>query len=204
MLTLHQMQMSGNCYKVRLCARQLGIPVALKEYGLHDGATRTPEYLAMNPNGRVPMLELGDGRFLPESGAILWYLAERTKLVPDDNWHRAQTLQWMFFEQYSHEPYVAVARFWLTYAPKAELDKKRHLTGEWHAKGNAALDVMETHLSAHDWFAGKRYSIADIALFGYTHCAAEGGFDLTQYPNVEAWLVRVAAEPGYIPLSESW
>jgi glutathione S-transferase len=201
MPTLHQMQMSGNCYKVRLCAHQLGIPIARKEYGLHDGTTRKPEYLAKNPNGRVPMLELDDGRILPESGAILWYLAEGTRLVPEDSWHRAQALQWMFFEQYSHEPYVAVARFWLAYAPKVELDKKRHLVGEWHAKGNAALGVMETHLAGRDWFAGDRYSIADIALYGYTHCAGEGGFDLASYPNVEAWLARVAAEPDHIPLS---
>jgi glutathione S-transferase len=204
MLTLHQMHISGNCYKVRLAARQLGIALALKDYGLHDGSTRTPDFLAKNPNGRVPMLELDDGRFLPESGAILWYLAEGTKLVPDDRWGRAEALQWMFFEQYSHEPYIAVARFWLAYAPKSELDKKRHLVGEWHEKGNAALAVMETHLSHRDWFAGGRYSIADIALYGYTHSATEGGFDLTRYPNVTAWLTRVASTPGYVPLSETW
>jgi glutathione S-transferase len=204
MLTLHQMHISGNCYKVRLAARQLGVPLALKDYGLHDGSTRTPGYLSKNPNGRVPMLELDDGRFLPESGAILWYLAEGTKLVPDDKWGRAEALQWMFFEQYSHEPYIAVARFWLAYAPKSELDKKRHLVGEWHEKGNAALAVMETHLSHRDWFAGGRYSIADITLYGYTHSATEGGFDLTRYPNVTAWLTRVASTPGYVPLSETW
>jgi glutathione S-transferase len=204
MLTLHQMHMSGNCYKVRLAARQLGIALALKDYGLHDGSTRKPDYLSKNPNGRVPMLELEDGRVLPESGAILWYLAEGTALVPDDTWGRAETLQWMFFEQYSHEPYIAVARFWLAYAPKTELDKKRHLVGEWHEKGNAALAVMETHLATHDWFAAGRYSIADIALFGYTHSATEGGFDLTRYPNVTAWLTRVASTPGYVPLSETW
>jgi glutathione S-transferase len=204
MLTLHQMHISGNCYKVRLAARQLGIALKLKEYGLHDGTTRTPEYLSKNPNGRVPMLELEDGRTLPESGAILWYLGEGTKLVPEDKWRRAQALQWMFFEQYSHEPYVAVARFWLAYAPKAELDKKRHLVGEWHEKGNAALAVMETHLARRDWFAGDAYSIADIALYGYTHCAAEGGFDLTRYPAITAWLARVASTPDYIALPETW
>jgi glutathione S-transferase len=203
MLTLHQMHISGNCYKVRLAARQLGITLRLKEYGLHDGTTRTPEFLAKNPNGRVPLLELEDGRFLPESGAILWYLGEGTGLIPQDKWHRAQALQWMFFEQYSHEPYVAVARFWLAYAPKAGLDKKRHLVGEWHEKGNAALAVMETHLAHRDWFAGDAYSIADIALYGYTHCAAEGGFDLTRYPAVTAWISRVASTPGYIALSEA-
>jgi glutathione S-transferase len=201
MPVLHQMHISGNCYKVRLAAHQLGIPIALKEYGLHDGTTRTPEFLAKNPNGRVPMLECEDGRCLPESGAILWHLAEGTRLVPAERWDRAKALQWMFFEQYSHEPYVAVARFWLAYAPKAELDKKRHLVGEWHEKGNAALGVMETHLARHDWFAGTQYSIADIALYGYTHCAAEGGFDLSRYPAVGAWLARVAREPAHIPLS---
>lgn len=204
MLTLHQMHISGNCYKVRLCAHHLGIPLRLKDYGLKDGSTRTPEFLARNPNGRVPVLEFDDGRFLPESGAILWYLAEGTYLVPTDKWHRAQALQWMFFEQYSHEPYIAVARFWLAYADKARLDQKRHLVGEWHEGGNAALEVMDAHLAKQDWFAGDTYSIADIALYGYTHSAAEGGFDLSRYPAVNAWLTRVSNEPGHIPLSETW
>jgi glutathione S-transferase len=204
MPVLHQMQDSGNCYKVRLAARQLGIAITLKEYPLHGGETRKPEFLAKNPNGRVPLLELEDGRTLPESCAILWYLAEGTKLVPESKWDRAQALQWMFFEQYSHEPYVAVARFWLHYAPKAELAKKQHLVAEWHDKGNAALGVMNTHLKAHDWFAGPNYSIADISLYGYTHCAAEGGFNLADYPAVTKWLARVARQPGHIPLEESW
>jgi len=204
MPVLHQMQDSGNCYKVRLAARQLGIAITLKEYPLHGGETRKPEFLAKNPNGRVPLLELEDGRTLPESCAILWYLAEGTKLVPESKWDRAQALQWMFFEQYSHEPYVAVARFWLHYAPKAELAKKQHLVGEWHDKGNAALGVMNTHLTKHDWFAGPNYSIADISLYGYTHCAAEGGFNLADYPAVTKWLARVARQPGHIPLEESW
>ena len=201
---LHQMQMSGNCYKVRLTARQLNVAITLKDYPELGSETRKPEYLAKNPNGRVPMLEFEDGRFLPESGAIISYLAEGTKLVPDNRWDRAQALQWMFFEQYSHEPYVAVARFWLKFAPKEQLAKKQHLVGEWHEKGNAALGVMNTHLKAHDWFGGARYSIADIALYGYTHCAADGGFNLAEYPAVTKWLGRVAAQPGHIPLSESW
>jgi glutathione S-transferase len=198
---LHQMQMSGNCYKVRLAAHQLGISLTLKEYPLFAGDTRKPEFLAKNPNGRVPLLELDDGRCLAESDAILWYLSEDSQLQPEDNWSRAHALSWMFFEQYSHEPYVAVARFWLTYAPKEELEKKRHLVPEWHAKGNAALGVMETHLRAHDWFAGNRYSIADIALYGYTHCAEEGGFVLSGYPAVSSWLRRVKAQRNHIPLS---
>jgi glutathione S-transferase len=201
---LHQMQVSGNCYKVRLAARQLGTAITLRNYGLLDGSTRTADYLAKNPNGRVPLLEFEDGRMLAESGAILWYLAENTPLLPADRWGRAETLQWMFFEQYSHEPYIAVARFWLAFAPKEELEKKRHLVPEWHAKGNAALGVMQTHLGRHDWFAGGRYSIADIALYGYTHRAEDGGFDLSAYPAVNAWLARVASQPGHISITESW
>jgi len=204
MLVLHQMQMSGNCYKVRLTARQLGISIALKDYPELGSETRKPEFLAKNPNGRVPLLEFEDGRALPESGAIIWYLAEGTKLVPENKWDRAQALSWMFFEQYSHEPYVAVARFWLKYAAKEDLAKKQHLVPEWQEKGNAALGVMETHLKENDWFAGGRYSIADIALYGYTHCAAEGGYNLSDYPAVGRWLARVAAQPGHIPLDESW
>ncbi len=204
MLVLHQMQMSGNCYKVRLAARQLGIPLVLKEYPLHDGQTRKPDFLAKNPNGRVPMLEFEDGRTLPESDAIIWYLAEGSLLAPESKWDRAQALSWMFFEQYSHEPYIAVARFWLKFAAKEELAKKQHLVAEWHEKGNAALGVMNTHLSKHDWFGGSRYSIADIALYGYTHSAADGGFNLASYPAVTKWLARVAAEHGHIPLAESW
>lgn len=204
MLVLHQMQVSGNCYKVRLTARQLGIPVTLKEYSLHGGETRKPDFLSKNPNGRVPLLEFEDGKTLPESDAIIWYLAEGTKLAPESQWDRAQALSWMFFEQYSHEPYIAVARFWLKFQPKDEFVKKQHLVSEWHDKGNAALGVMNTHLKTHDWFGGPRYSIADIALYGYTHCAEDGGFNLAEFPGITKWLARVAGEPGHIPLSESW
>lgn len=201
---LHQMQISGNCYKVRLAARQLGIKLGLRDYPLLGGLTREPAFLGKNPNGRVPLLELDDGRCLPESGAILWYLAAGTPLLPESDWSRAEALSWMFFEQYSHEPYIAVARFWLAYAAPEDRIKKQELVPEWHAKGNAALGVMETHLTTHDWFAGGRYSIADIALYGYTHCAGEGGFDLAAYPQVTRWLARVPAQPGHIPLEESW
>jgi glutathione S-transferase len=197
---LHQMPMSGNCYKVRLLAHQLNIPLTLKDYPLHDGMTRTPDYLAKNPNGRVPLLELEDGRFLPESGAILFYLSEGTKFQPADKWARAQMMQWMFFEQYSHEPYVAVKRFLLSYALPEMREKRQSEIPLLHERGNAALGVMETHLKKHDWFAGARYSIADIALYGYTHAAAEGSFDLAQYPAVSGWLARVAAQPRHTPL----
>ena len=199
-LVLHQMAMSGNCYKVRLAAHQLGIPLALKDYPLHGGVTRQAEFLGKNPNGRVPLLEFPDGRCLAESDAILYHLSEGTRLQPADPWGRAEMMQWLFFEQYSHEPYIAVARFWLKYAAPEALEAKRHLVPEWHARGNAALGVMETHLGSRDWFAGSAYSIADIALYGYTHAAADGGFDLAAYPKVSAWLARVAAAPDHITL----
>ena len=204
MPVLHQMQMSGNCYKVRLTAKQAGISLMLREYPLLAGETRKPEFLAKNPNGRVPLIEWEDGRTLPESNAIIWHLAEGLPLAPGDSWSRAEALSWMFFEQYSHEPYIAVARFYLTYAPKEELKKREHLVAEWHAKGNAALAVMENHLRQRDWFAGADYSVADIALFGYTHCADEGGFNLAAYPAMDRWMNRVREQPGYIPLSERW
>jgi glutathione S-transferase len=204
MPVLHQMHVSGNCYKVRLLARQAGVALTLKDYPLLGGDTRTPDFLAKNPNGRVPMLELDDGRFLPESGAILWYLSAGTPYQPADEWGRAEALSWMFFEQYSHEPYIAVARFWLTYAEPEDLAKKRDRVPEWHEKGYAALGVMEAHLKTRDWFAGGAYSIADIALYGYTHVANEGGFDLTDYLAVRRWLDRVASQPGYVPLQERW
>jgi glutathione S-transferase len=189
---------------VRLLLTLLGRPFERLEYDIDSGATRTPEFLRKNLNGRIPVLELEDGRFLAESDAILVYLAEGTRFLPEDRYERALALQWMFFEQYSHEPYIAVSRFWLSYAPKDELAKKQHLVSEWREKGNAALAVMETHLARHEWFAGDTYSIADIALYGYTHCAGEGGFTLERFPAVTAWLVRVAAQPGHVPLEERW
>jgi glutathione S-transferase len=203
-MILHQMHMSGNCYKVRLAARQLGIPLTLKEYGLHDGTTRLPDYLAKNPNGRVPMLELDDGRCLPESGAILAYLSDGTELQPTDKWARAEMLQWMFFEQYSHEPYVAVARYLAKYATPDVHERRKGEVPMLMERGNAALGVMETHLKVRAWFAGDAYSIADIALYGYTHAAADGGFDLSKFPALTKWLARVKARPRHIPLDYSW
>jgi len=200
MPVLHQMPMSGNCYKVRLAARQTGLALTLKDYPLHGGETRQPAFLAKNPNGRVPLLELDDGRCLPESGAILWYLSEGTALQPADKWSRAEALQWMFFEQYSHEPYVAVARFIRAYATPEILERRKSEFPLLMERGNAALAVMDGHLAKHDWFAGNRYSIADIALYGYTHCAGEGGFDLARYPAIVRWMARVAATPNFEPL----
>lgn len=198
MPVLHQMQMSGNCYKIRLAARQLGVPLTLKNYGLHDGTTRKADFLAKNPNGRVPALELEDGRTLPESGAILWYLGENTFLVPDDRWGRAEVLQWMFFEQYDHEPAIAVVRFWVAYSGRAaefadRLDERR-------GAGYRALTAMERHLATHEFFVGNSPTLADIALFAYTHVADEGGFDLGRYPAIRDWVARVAAMPGHIPI----
>lgn len=199
-MKLHQFHMSGNCYKVRLAAHHLGRKLTLVDVDMMGGETRRAAFLAKNPNGRVPTLELDNGDTLPESNAILFYLAEGRPLMPEAHLDRARVMQWMFFEQYSHEPYIAVARFWLAYAPKDQLETRRHLIPEWHAKGNAALGVMETHLASHDWFGGPRFSIGDIALYAYTHCAGDGGFDLTRFPRVSDWLKRVAALPRHLSM----
>jgi len=193
---LHQMHVSGNCYKVRLAARQLDIPIALKDYGLHDGSTRTPEYLAKNANGRVPMLEFEDGRMLAESGAILWYLSEGTPLAPADRWGRAEALKWMFFEQYSHEPNIAVARFILQFVKHPDDPRLPEKT----AGSYRALDVMETHLATRTYFVDEQYTIADIALYAYTHVADEANLDLGRYPAIRAWLARVKAQPRHIEM----
>ena len=194
--TIYGMKTSGNCYKVQLLLEQLGRPYRWVEVDSATGATRTPEYLTKNPNGKVPLLELDDGRRLAESNAILCYLAEGTPLLPSDAWHRAEVLQWLFFEQYSHEPYVAVARFicmWLAddHPRRAELARLRE-------RGYQALDVMEKHLVGREFFVGSAYGVADIALFAYTHAAPEGGFDLSAYPNITGWLARVRAEPRFV------
>jgi len=191
---------SGNGYKVRLVLAQLGIAYELAEKDILKGETRTPEFLAKNANGRIPLLELDDGRTLAESNAILHYLAEGTPLLPSDRFERAQILQWMFFEQYSHEPYIAVARFWIHSLGKRE---------EWAEKlkerfdrGYQALAVMEKHLATRAFFVGERYSIADIALYAYTHVAHEGDFDLGAFPRVPAWLARVAEQPRHVRITD--
>src|SRR5882672_6461341 len=193
MTTLYQDPRSGNCYKAVLTAAHLGIALKTVDIDVTEGLTRKPDFLAKNPNGRVPLLELDDGRLLPESNAIVWYLAEGSALIPADKFARAQMLQWMFFEQYSHEPYIAVARFWMVFASKEQLRAKEHLIPEWHAKGNAALAVMNDHLKQNKWFAADHYSLADIALYAYTHCAEEGGFELKKFPAVCDWLSRIAS-----------
>jgi glutathione S-transferase len=196
-LTVHGMADSGNCYKVKLALEQLGLPYRWVEVSTARGETRSAGFLARNPNGQVPTLELEDGSFLPESGAILNYLAEGTPLLPSGRLERARVLQWMFFEQYSHEPCIAVARAILRYQPpesprRAELPRLQE-------RGRKALGVMQQHLAGQPFFAG-RYSIADIALYAYTHCAADGGFELGAYPAVVDWLARVRALPGHVPL----
>jgi glutathione S-transferase len=187
---------SGNCYKVRLLLAQLALDYRRTELDIDAGATRTREFLARNPNGRVPTLELDDGTNLAESNAILWYLAEGSEFVPNDRLGRAQVLQWMFFEQYSHEPYVATPRYIIKHLA---IDHPRRLElPERVAKGRAALAVMETHLGTRRFFVAERYSIADIALYAYTHVAHEGGHDLAPYSRVRAWLARVAAQPNHV------
>jgi len=188
---------SGNSYKVRLMLHQQAIPFECIALDILKGETRTPEFLAINPNGRVPALVLDDGTCLAESNAILFYLAEGTECLPDTRLGRARVLQWMFFEQYSHEPYVAVLRFW---AFAGMLADKAAQVPEKRERGEAALAVMEQHLARTDFFVDRRYSIADIALFAYTHVAGEGGFDLAPYPSVQAWIERVQSQPRFIPI----
>lgn len=197
MITVYGMKASGNCYKLQLLLSQLGREHRWIEIDSTRGQTRTAEYLAKNPNGKVPLLELEDGRRLPESNAILCYLAEGSNYLPADSWQRAQALQWLFFEQYSHEPCVAVARYIAKWLPadhprQAELPKLRE-------RGYQALDVMEKHLAENAFFVGAGYGVADIALYAYTHEAPVAGFDLSAYPAIRSWLQRVEAQPGFVP-----
>jgi len=197
-ITVYGFSPSGNCHKLRMMLGHLGREHCWIETDSAHGATRTAEYLAKNPNGRVPMIELDDGRILTESNAILCWLAEGTKYFSGDSWQRARALAWMFFEQYSHEPYIAVARFICGWTPldsprRAELPKLCE-------RGYQAIAVMEKHLGAEAWFSGADYGIADIALFAYTHCAGDGGFDLAGFPHVRGWLDRVRTQPGFVAM----
>ncbi|WOF74750.1 glutathione S-transferase family protein [Parvibaculaceae bacterium PLY_AMNH_Bact1] len=198
-MRLYEMRDSGNCYKIRLCAAQVGQKLDLVPVDILKGESRTDAFLTKNPNGRVPTLELDDGTCLPESNAAIFYLAEGTPLLSEDRLIRAQTLQWMFFEQYSHEPYIAVARFWKSIQPGGE-EEKKHMFPEWHERGHQALSVMERHLADNEFFAGGAYSIADIALYAYTHVAHEGGFSLDAYPYVRTWIDKVSSQSGHIPM----
>jgi glutathione S-transferase len=199
MHTLYSMQRSGNSYKVRLALTQLGLPYRLVEVDILKGESRTPEFLAKNPNGQVPLLEVAPGRFIAESNAILWYVAGGTALAPDDRIDRADALQWMFFEQHSLEPNLGAAYFWLALV-KGGRDLQQHALEDWMEEGNRALGVMENHLKLHRYFAADRYTVADIALYAYTHIAHESDFDLSSFPYIRAWLDRVAAEPGHVPM----
>lgn len=200
-LTLHEYAPSGNCYKIRLTAALLGLEIERRHYDIMLGETRTEAFLTqVNANGRIPVLQIGT-RFLPESNAACWYLASRSPLVPDDRFEQADVLRWMFFEQYNHEPNVATIRFWKAFVGYDNLTEAQHmaLPGK-QAAGEAALRLMDEHLAARDWFVGRHLTLADICLYAYTHVADEGGFDLDAYPAVQAWLARVAGQPGYVGL----
>ena len=198
MTLLYNSPVSGNCYKVRLLLAHLGVPYERRDVDVVDRSNRRELLGSLNPALRVQAIVLDDGRALAESGAILWYFGEDTRFVPDDPYERAQVLQWMFFEQYDHEPAIAVARFWLRYSGRPELFADRR--DERTAAGYRALDAMERHLDGRSWLVGDAMTLADIALYAYTHVADEGGFELAGYPAIRTWLARVAAEPGHVPI----
>ena len=201
-LVLHEYAASGNCYKVRLTAALLGIPIERREYDILKGETRTPEFLQnVNANGRIPVLQV-DHRFIPESNAACYFIADGSNLIPTDGFDHADMLRWMFWEQYNHEPNIATLRFWLheigaenlTDAQRLQLPVKREA-------GNAALKLMDDHLSRNEWFVADHISLADICLFAYTHVAGDAEFRLGAYRHVSSWIERVEAEPNYIPIS---
>jgi len=199
---LHEYTQSGNCYKIRLTAALLGLPIERREYDIMKGETRTADFLAnVNANGRIPVLQIGD-LFLPESNAACFYLADGSLLIPADRFDRADMLRWMFWEQYNHEPNVATLRFWLGFIGEQGLSElQRAQLPAKQAAGEAALKLMDEHLEGRAFFVGDAASLADIALYAYTHVAEEGGaYRLADYPKVQAWLARVAALPGYIPV----
>ncbi len=198
MLKLYDYPSSGNCYKIRLLLNQLGILYQRVSIDILKGESRTAEFLEHNPVGKTPVLEIQPGQYLAESNAILYYLADGTDFLPIDKWERAQVMQWLFFEQNSHEPNIATVRFWLSISQQAE--EKRDAIIQKQELGYAALQVMEEHLSKDDYFVGDRYTIADIALYAYTHVAEEGNFDLSRFPAILAWFVRVASQPNYLTI----
>jgi glutathione S-transferase len=198
-MLLYDNPVSGNCYKVRLLLSQLGIPFERVELSVHDRSNRPGILGGKNPSLRVPTVVLDDGRPLGESNAILWYFGDGTAYAPRDRYERAQVLQWQFFEQYEHEPNLAVARFWLHYRGTAP---DQAALAERQSGGYRALDAMERHLAGREFFVGEGYSLADISLYAYTHVADEGGFDLGRYPAIRAWLARVAAQPGHIRIDQ--
>lgn len=196
---LHAMQRSANCYKVRLLLAHLGLPFVLKDVDILRGDTRTPAFLAMNPRGRVPVLQLKDGTVLIESNAILMFLGEGTQFIPQDKVARAIMMQWLFFEQNSHHPSIGEARFWMSLVPGGR-ELKRDLIDDWMEQAEAALGRMETQLAATPFIAGDRLTLADIALYANTHLAHEADLDLAAFPAVESWVGRVAAQPGHVEM----
>ena len=198
-MILYNSAVSGNCYKVRLLFAHLGIAYEVREVDVVDRSNRPDILGGLNPALRVPTLVLDDGRPLAESGAILWYAGEGSRFVPDDRYTRAQALQWMFFEQYEHEPAIAVARFLIAYSQLPRDQYEKRLPRLW-SDGVRALDTMERHLADREWFVGDSMTIADVALYAYTHAAEEGEFDLGRYAAVRRWLDRVASEPGHVPI----
>jgi glutathione S-transferase len=198
-LTLYSMQSSGNSYKVRMLLARLAQPYHLIEIDRFKGENRTPEYLAINPEGRLPALELGDSRVLAESNAILVYLAQGSPWLPSDRFEYAETLRWMFFEQHSHEPAIAEARFWLRFV-RGGRELRTHEIDQWMERGYAALALMEQHLTTHDFFVGNRETVADLALYAHTHVAQEGDFDLSAFPGILRWIGRIAALPAHISI----
>jgi glutathione S-transferase len=199
MYKLYSMQRSGNSYKVRLALAFLDAPYRAIEVDILRGESRTPEFLAKNPSGQVPLLEVADGRYLAESNAILWYVAIGTSLAPDSRMDRAETLQWMFFEQHALEPNLGAAYFWLCLV-RGGRDLQTHALEDWMERGYAALQVMEDHLKSNDFFAAGQLTIADIALYGYTHVAEQCDFDLDSFPAVRRWLRRVEQSPGFVDM----
>lgn len=200
MYKLYDFLPSGNGYKARLLLTQLQIPFELIKLNILAGETRTLEFLAKNSNGKIPLLEIDSNIFISESNAILYYLSQDTEYFPDDKYQRAQVIQWLFFEQYSHEPNIATVRFWITELKQA--DKYREQIEQKRKLGYAALNVMEQHLKTHNFFVGEKYTIADIGLYAYTHVAAEGGFDLTKFMAILDWLERIKSQPKHILITD--
>lgn len=201
-LRLHEYRSSGNCYKIRLTAALLGLPLKTREYDIMKGETRTPEFLAnVNSNGRIPVLQVGE-KLLPESNASCWYLATGSNLIPQDRFDQADMLRWMFFEQYNHEPNIATLRFWMKFVGEENLSPEQiaQIPAK-QAAGKDALALMDDHLAGRQWLVGDEPSLADIVLFAYTHVAREGGFDLSGHPSLLAWLDRVPRLPKFIPMA---
>lgn len=201
MIKIYGDLISGNCYKIKLLAHQLNIPHQWIHMDILQGACRTSEFLNKNPNGKIPLLETAGGKFLPESNAILFYLAENSSLLPTDSFQKAQTLQWLFFEQYSHEPYIATSRFIVKFLKQGE-EQKQSLQKKYK-NGYKALDVMENHLDKQPFLVGEHYSIADIALYAYTHIAEEGGFNLGTYRNIQNWFTRIRNQSRHLSMNEA-